>query len=217
MILDVLATDSTGRQYDIEMQRADKGASPRRARYNSSLIDGHILIAGEEYENLPETYVIFITENDVFGKGMAMYRIERVVTGTGDSFEDGSHILYVDSSHLDESRIGRLMHDFRCTEPDEMHYAVLADRARYFKKDMKGVSHMCKIMEEVKAEGYEEGMAEGYEEGMAQERERAIARALENARRKATEMLRDGVLSREKIAEYTDLPIAEVDALAAAM
>ena len=135
VVLDVLATDSTGQTYNIEVQRADKGASPRRARYNSSLLDGHILVEGDAYDGLPETYVIFITENDVLGKGLPLYRIERMIVGTDNEFGDGSHILYVDASHTDESAVGRLMHDFRCAEPEQMHYAVLAERVRYFKEN----------------------------------------------------------------------------------
>ncbi len=53
--------------------------------------------------------------------------------------------------------LGRLIHDFFCTEPDEMHYEELAERARYFKKDSKGVAAMCEIWEEVLQEGREEG------------------------------------------------------------
>ena len=61
-IQDVFATDSRGHCYDIEMQRASQGAAPRRARYNSSLIDAQTLLPGSEYSLLPESYVIFITE-----------------------------------------------------------------------------------------------------------------------------------------------------------
>lgn len=51
------------------MQRADKGADRKRARYHSGILDAHLLQPGEDYSELPETFVIFITENDVFGKG----------------------------------------------------------------------------------------------------------------------------------------------------
>lgn len=34
--LDVLATDSTNTKYNIEIQRADKGAGRKRARYNET-------------------------------------------------------------------------------------------------------------------------------------------------------------------------------------
>lgn len=66
--LDIEAVDSEQKEYDIEIQRADSGAKPKRARYHSSLLDANVLLAGDETENLPETYVIFITEHDVLEK-----------------------------------------------------------------------------------------------------------------------------------------------------
>lgn len=54
--------------YDIEIQRSDKGAGAKRARYNSALMDADITEPGEEAEKLPESYVIFITENDIYKK-----------------------------------------------------------------------------------------------------------------------------------------------------
>lgn len=71
--LDVLATDSTGAKLNVEVQRADKGAGRKRARYNSSMMDANLLKKGEDFENLPETWVIFITENDVMEKGKLLY------------------------------------------------------------------------------------------------------------------------------------------------
>ena len=62
---DVFARDSEGKEYDIEIQRADKGAEPRRARYNSALMDANALKSSDDFGKLRDTYVIFITENDV--------------------------------------------------------------------------------------------------------------------------------------------------------
>lgn len=132
--LDVLATNSVGHKFNIEIQRADKGAGRKRARYNSSMMDANLLEKGEDFEVLPETFVVFITENDVIGKGQPLYRIERCFLETGESFDDGSHILYVNGAYRDESPIGRLMHDFSCTNPSDMYYGVLADRVRFFKE-----------------------------------------------------------------------------------
>lgn len=50
----------------MEIQRADRGAGAKRARYHSSLIDANVTEPGEKLENLAETYVIFITERDVW-------------------------------------------------------------------------------------------------------------------------------------------------------
>lgn len=150
--LDILAVDEENRVYNIEIQRDDRGASVKRARYNSSLIDANITEPGEQYEKLNETYVIFITEHDVLKGGRPIYRIERIVQETGESFRDGTHILYVNAQMKDDTALGQLMHDFSCTSADEMHYQILADRVRYFKEDKEGVATMCKIMEDMKNE-----------------------------------------------------------------
>lgn len=52
----------------------------------------------------------------------------------------------------DETELGRLMHDFSCTDAKDMHYKILADRVRYFKEDAKGVETMCRAMEEMRKE-----------------------------------------------------------------
>lgn len=88
--LDILATDCTGAKLNVEIQRADKGAGRKRARYNSSMMDANLLEKGENFEELPETWVIFIIERDVIGKGFPLYPIERCFSGTGEPFADGS-------------------------------------------------------------------------------------------------------------------------------
>lgn len=156
--LDVLATDQVGRKFNIEIQRADKGAGRRRARYNSSMMDANLLKKGEDFESLPETFVVFITENDVIGKGRPVYPIERCFIDTGEKFEDGSHILYVNGAYRDETPIGKLMHDFACTDPSDMYYPVLAEPARFFKESEEGIAVMCKAMEDMRKQTLEEGM-----------------------------------------------------------
>ena len=67
-------------------------------------------------------------------------------------FGDGSNILYVNEKYRGNDEIGKLMHDFSCTNPDDMNYEALAKKARYFKQDAKGVATMCKIMEDMRNE-----------------------------------------------------------------
>ena len=145
--LDVYAEDNKGKPYDIEIQRADKGAGAKRARYNSALIDAAATVPGEDTENLPETYVIFITENDIYKKGKPLYKIERYVDGE-TPFNDEAHIIYVNGKYRGDDPIGDLMHDFHCKKADDMKNKILADKTRYLKEDEKGVKHMCKIMED---------------------------------------------------------------------
>ena len=151
--LDIDADDDAGKEYNIEVQRADKGADRKRARYHSSILDAHLLQPGDDFSNLPETFVIFITENDVIGMGKPIYSIERRIDDTDELFDDGEHIIYVNGADKDAStELGKLMHDFFCTDPDDMHYRELADKVRYFKEDEKGVAAMCKVMEDMRNE-----------------------------------------------------------------
>ena len=159
--LDILAVDSHNRVFNVEVQRSDRGAGAKRARYNSALIDANVTEPGDQYEDLNETFVIFITENDVMKAGLPIYHIDRVVRETGKLFEDEEHIIYVNSQIKDETKLGRLMHDFSCTDAKDMYNKVLADRVRYFKEDERGVEIMCREMEIMRNQAHEEGIEKG--------------------------------------------------------
>lgn len=188
--LDIDATDSEQKKYDIEIQRLDSGAKPKRARYHSSLLDANVLFTGDDTEELPETYVIFITENDVMGKDKPIYHINRFVEETGEKFGDGSHILYVNGAYRDESPLGLLMKDFSCMNASDMYYKKLADRVRYFKEDEEGVNTMSGIVEELMEEFIDDEKKES-----------------------ALRMLEDGKLSNQEIAKYLRLDIEVVETL----
>ncbi|MCM1299120.1 MAG: PD-(D/E)XK nuclease family transposase [[Eubacterium] siraeum] len=196
--LDVMATDSEGKLYDIEVQRSDLGADPKRARYNSSLIDASCLKKGEDICNLPESYVIFITENDVLKGGLPVYTVKRTIAETGGLFNDGSHILYVNSQIQDETALGKLMRDFYRTKSSEMNYPALSKQIGFYKNG-EGVSNMCKLFEDLVREEKEESRVEGRAEGK---------------RDTAVKMLAKKKFSFEDIAELTELTIEEVKELA---
>lgn len=159
--LDVWAKDSAGREYDFEVQRADSGADAHRARYHSSVMDVESLSSSEDFRALPESYVIFLTECDEFGAEMGVYRFVRVDMALGIPFGDGSHILYVNARYNGDDPLGDLMHDFLCSDPDDMRVSSLAERVRYLKRDPEGVSYMCKMMEEMRYEALQKGLQRG--------------------------------------------------------
>ena len=147
--LDIYAEDSEGKVYDIEVQRADAGADAHRARFHSSMIDTKMLKEKQKFKEIHDSYVIFITENDVMDMGLPLYHVERTITETGKLFNDGSHIIYVNGSYKnDEDPVGRLMHDFRCTSAVDMFYPELAKPVRHFKETEGGQKAMCKAMED---------------------------------------------------------------------
>ena len=159
---DVFATDDSGKLYNIEVQRADAGAVPTRARYNSSMLDYHKLKKKAKYNELPETFVIFITEHDVLKGGEQIYHVERVVRETNKPFGDGTHIIYVNGSYKDDSdsELGNLIHDFFCANPADMKHRQLAKRVSFLKDNKGEVKKMCKLMEELQNEARDEGKNE---------------------------------------------------------
>ena len=155
---DVFATDGKGTEYNIEVQRSDSGANPKRARFNCSMLDTMSIESGTNWEDFPPTCVIFITEHDTQGCGLPIYHVERTIRElNGKRFEDASEVIYVNATHQDKSPLGWLMHDFLCNDPAEMHYPQLAKRASFFKSDEHGVNEMCKIMEDIEKNGYKKG------------------------------------------------------------
>lgn len=188
--LDALGEDETGKLYDMEIQRAEKGAGAHRARYHSSVMDVENLRAGEYFDKLPETYVIFITETDIYGKGLPFYPIERMNVLLDEPFNDGEHILYVNGAYRGDDEIGKLMHDFSCSNPDDMIDHDLADISRYYKENEKGVNTVCKVMEDMRNET-----------------------ALETKIEIALNLIALGSLSYEEIAKSTSLSVEDITRL----
>ena len=189
---DVFARDSKGREYDIEIQRADRGAEPKRARYNSALMDANALKSGEDVGKLRDTYVIFITENDVMKRGKDMYVFDRVDKDDGLELGDGTHIIYVNGATRSTSDIGKLVHDFQCSDVAEMHFDVLKKQVNQFKNSEEGRRVMCKAVEGLVEKGKRETM-------------------LKMAKR----MLKDGILALKDVARYSGLSLAQVKKLQA--
>ena len=192
-ILDCVARDSEGKQMDVEIQQDNEGASPKRARYHSGLMDMNTLNPGQDFDELPESYVIFITRDDALGYGLPIYHIDRKIEEVSENFKDEAHIIYVNSQIKDETALGKLMHDFFCTDATEMYYSTLADRVRYFKEDTKGVANMCRAMEEMRNEAAREAT-----------HAKAVAVALS--------MLADE-MPHDKIAKYSGLSLDEIATL----
>ena len=160
-IMDCVARDSEGKQFDVEIQQDNEGASPKRARYHSGLMDMNTLNPGQDFDELPESYVIFITRDDILGYDFPIYHIDRHIKEADDSFQDEAHIIYVNSRKQEGTELGRLMHDLHCKNADEMHSPVLAKRVHELKDTQKGVELMCHEMEKIYSEGMESGEKRG--------------------------------------------------------
>ena len=196
--LDILAQDSKGRYFNVEVQRSDEGAPARRARFYSSILDTHFLQPSKLYEELPDTYVIFITENDVLRDNLPLYDIRRTIKQSAKDFEDGSHIIYVNSQRRDDTALGKLMQDLYCTEPKKLHYREFAERMEFLKYSKEGEEKMTDVIEE-----YAARKAEALAKEVAKEKNIEFAKGL----------LADG-MSIEFTVRHSKLSEAEVRELA---
>ena len=188
-ILDCVARDSEGRQMDVEIQQANEGASPKRARYHSGLMDMNTLNPGQDFDELPENYVIYITRDDTLGYGLPIYHIDRTIKEVRENFMDEAHIIYVNAKRQDDTELGRLIHDLHCKNAGDMYSWVLADRVYEF---------MCQEMEQIYSEGIENGIERGIEQG-----------ELKKARETVRSLAEMG-LPVEKIAKAVNLSVQEV-------
>lgn len=89
---------------------------------------------------------------------MSRYPIGRCFLGTGEKFEDGSYILYVNGVCRGDTTIGKLMHDFSCTNVEDMYYGILVDRVRVFKESKEEIEIMCRAMEAMRNQTLKEGI-----------------------------------------------------------
>ncbi|WP_293838867.1 Rpn family recombination-promoting nuclease/putative transposase [uncultured Phascolarctobacterium sp.] len=235
--LDILAEDENGRRFNVEIQRADEGAPAKRARFYSSSLDTVFLKAGHDYEELPETYVIFITENDVLQRNLPIYNIDRYIGQNMELFKDGSHIIYVNSQIQDDTPLGKLMQDMYCTDPAKLNYKEFAPQMEFLKHSKDGEGEMRDLFEEYAHQvgqqigqqlGQKIGQQLGQEIGekIAKEKvkeatKKATIKAAKTTKKKtlkdmALKMLKRGD-SVEDVAEITSLPPESVRALQASM
>ena len=192
--LDILAQDGDGSFFNVEVQRSDEGAQEKRARFYSSVLDTQFLRSNRDYKELPESFVIFITEHDVLKKGLPLYHINRTVKEDGTDFVDGSYIVYVNSNIRDDTPLGRLMQDLYCKDPAKLNYKEFVERMAFLKYSKEVEATMVDPIEEY-----------------------AEKRAKEAAHQKSMEIalrcLNKGY-SVEDAAEISELPFEEVRALA---
>lgn len=149
---DVLAEDSNGKIYNIEVQNSNEGAVPRRARYNCEKLDELVIRKGMAYNDCPETYVIFITQNDVLGDGLPIYHIRRHIEENGKLFDDGQQIIYVNGENTDTSTaLGQLMADMQQKDAAKISNKILADKMNILKKG-RTFETMCREIEKLTAD-----------------------------------------------------------------
>ena len=146
--LDALCTLSNGTKCNIEVQRANNTDHPRRVRFNASNITVKYSKSGDDFEDVVELYIVYISEFDFLKGGKTIYHVEKVLKETGASIDDGLHEIYVNTAINDGSDIADLMSCFVQQEVKNPKFPKLSAEVTKLKNTEGGVSTMCKVMEE---------------------------------------------------------------------
>ena len=195
VVFDVLVRDVTGNYYNVEIQNGREGASERRIRVNSAHLDVRMLSKGLSANDIMDSYVIVICDEDYFDKKRTIVEVERYFDD-GCAYNDGNHIIYFNTSVMDlRTPEGKLAYDLKCTDPGKMHYNELREAVAAYKNSETGERKMSSVWKEVENEGIEKGIVKGIEKGKSE-----VARNL----------LAENLLSDEKIAQVTKLPLEDV-------
>ena len=141
--IDIHVKDGNSNEFDVEVQRSEEGSSNQRIRYHSSMLDVRMLKKKQKFQAIKDGYVIFICQHDKFGRNLPIYHVNKIVEETGDIFDDGSHIIFVNGVYEGNDDFGKLAHDFNCKDADDIYYQPLADGVRHFKETEEGRDAMC--------------------------------------------------------------------------
>ncbi|MCM1251989.1 MAG: Rpn family recombination-promoting nuclease/putative transposase [Clostridium sp.] len=193
--LDAWALDMRNRQFDMEMQNdSDSDDIRKRSRFYQGMIDTPILKSGKEtrYKNLPSTVIIFITQKDIFGRGLAKYTFsEQCEEVPGLPLGDGTRKLFLNmASKEGRPELISLLQYMKNTTLDNPDIII---------KD-KRILHLDRIVEEVKH-------SEEWEAVKMNILEIGIERGIEQSRTDIIRNMLNSGLSAEKVSEVTQIPL----------
>ena len=192
--LDVYAKDENQTRYNVEMQVQKKPDLGKRSRYYQSQMDMEMLLAGEDYSELPNTYVIFICDFDPIGENKYRYTFRAKCEELPEmNLEDGRTIVFLNTHGQNESEVPKelvtLLHYIRedVDGSEREYHDSYVERLQRFIREVKSNREMEErfmVFEEMlrdeRAEGREEGRAEGRTEGRTEDRKETLLLYLQN-------------------------------------
>ena len=234
--LDIIVADDKNTHYNLEMQVKNKKnphtkafVLPKRSRYYQALLDFDLLQAGQPYDLLPPTYIIFICIFDFFEKGNYVYTfkkrcLEDLKLELPD--EATTMLLNTKGTHGEISKDLKSFYDyvnnhivttdFTKQIDDEISYLKLDTKVR--REFMLMEARLLDERREGEAVGFVKGkdigLVEGEAIGMAKGEAMGMAKGENNANlATAKRMLSKGCYSLQDIAELTNLSLADVEKL----
>ncbi len=192
--LDIYARDEKHTHYNVEMQTRRQADLGKRSRYYHSQIDMECLKKGLSYEELPDTFVIFICDFDPFGCGLYYYSFQNECQeDTHAKLCDGNKTIFLSTRGKNKEQMPQSLVKFLkfveadLTESEQDFGDELVKQFQDSIREIKTSREMGErymLFEELLKEERQEGIAEGLAEGLAQGRQ-------ETAREYILEVLAD--------------------------
>lgn len=177
--LDVFAVDREGNVYDLELQRRGKIDYARIQIYEASILLA-LSEEGKEFSDNPHISIIFLHEHDPKGDGEEMYRIDPVLRHSKERVDSRTDVMFVNGDSTQDTPVGKLVHDLKCADPDEMYYSEIAEAVRYFKTSQEEVLKMKTALDELLEEVREETRKETRKEMRKEARKEARKEILQD-------------------------------------
>lgn len=184
--LDIYARDEKHTHYNVEMQARRQADLGKRSRYYHSQIDVECLEKGLPYEELPNTFVIFICDFDPFGCGLYYYSFQsECQEDTRAKLRDGNKTIFLSTRGKNKEQIPQSLVKFlKFVEADlaESEEDFDDELVRQFQTSIRKIKTSREMGERYML--FEELLKEERQEGLAQGRQ-------ENAREYILEVLAD--------------------------
>lgn len=138
--LDITAEDDKGTLYEIEIQRLEELTPARRTRYYASVMDSEFLRKGGTYDKLPEVYLFYISEEDIWRGGQTVYEVEQLLKFGNETapYDNGMHTIYVNAEIDDGSNIAKLMQYLKTAKAGDTSQGALSEHVNYLKSPEGG-------------------------------------------------------------------------------
>ena len=184
--LDIYARDEKHTHYNVEMQARRQADLGKRSRYYHSQIDVECLEKGLPYEELPNTFVIFICDFDPFGCGLYYYSFQNECQeDTRAKLCDGNKTIFLSTRGKNKEQMPQSLVKFlKFVEADlaESEEDFDDELVRQFQTSIRKIKTSREMGERYML--FEELLKEERQEGLAQGRQ-------ENAREYILEVLAD--------------------------
>ena len=215
--LDVCVETTNGILYDVEIQIANRPFLERRIRYYQSMLDATTARTSSQYEELPDTYIIFICDFDYFKQGMPLYFFKNVCKDNeGLMLNDGTHKIIVNMleyKKCENKPLKSLLQYIKTNNiADELTRRIdqMVNSNTYQQNALEGFFQFSTIDQDRRKDAFKEGEAKGRTLGLIKGRAEGKAEGAYQSKCETAKAFKEMGLSIAQIAKGTGLTQEEI-------